>query len=65
VEGLLEELKLTDGMTFEGYKGGSYTMHRGTPLWVANYGLTGGTMVVGLRECDYMTVIATAREEGY
>lgn len=62
VEGLLEELKLADGMTFEGYKGGDFMMHRETPLWVANYGCTGSTMVVGIRECDWQTVIATAYE---
>jgi hypothetical protein len=26
------------GKTFEGYKGGNYTMHLNTPLWLSGYG---------------------------
>ena len=62
VEGLLTALNETVGKTFEGCKGGDYMMRASTPLWVANYGRTGSTMIVGIRECDYMTVIATAYE---
>jgi hypothetical protein len=59
---LLAELEDAVGKVFEGYKGGDFRMGRETPLWVANYGMTGSTMIVGLRECDYTTVIATAYE---
>lgn len=37
------------GETFTGYKGGEYIMTRDTPLWVANYGYSGNTGVIGIR----------------
>lgn len=40
---LLVELKDAVGKSFEGYKGGDYTMTRDTPVWVAN-----GARVVGM-----------------
>lgn len=41
---------LTDcvGREFAGYKGGEFVMDRSTPLWVANYGNSGCTGVVGI-----------------
>ncbi len=49
------------GKEFEGYKGGEFTMSRSTPLWVANYGKTGGTAVVGrVSRVDHAFVIKTA-----
>lgn len=53
-------LRKADGYVFTGYKGGDYRMHRDTPLWVANWGDSGSTVVAGLADCDYQTVIATA-----
>lgn len=35
------------GMTYQGYKGGDYTMHEGTELFVSTYGRT-GKWVVGI-----------------
>lgn len=29
------------GQMFEGYKGGEFWMHGGTPVWIANYGESG------------------------
>lgn len=42
---LRARLQAALGEVFEGYKGGDYTMHDGTPLWVAEYGSTGGHVV--------------------
>lgn len=36
------------GGTFEGYKGGEYTMSRMTPVWVAPYGDTSDRGIVGV-----------------
>ena len=36
VSEFLNMLKECIGKTFTGYKGGDFTMHKGTPIWVAN-----------------------------
>lgn len=49
---------------FTGYKGGTYYMTRETPLWVANYGRSHSTGVVGVLGTDYgWTFLTTARLE--
>ena len=45
---LLKELKSAVGKTFQGYKGGLYKMHEGTPVHVDNWGRCTGTRVVGI-----------------
>ena len=56
----LEGLRAAVGKVFTGYKGGNYRADRDTALWVANYGESGGTAVVGVaEECDYVTIIRT------
>lgn len=37
VADLIEALNLADGARFEGYKGGQYTMHAYSDLWVSEY----------------------------
>ena len=59
VAALLAELRAADGKVFTGYKGGDFRMDRDTPMWVANYGESGSTAVVGVAG-DYQTVIRTA-----
>jgi hypothetical protein len=59
----LEMLKDADGKTFEGYKGGDYTMSRQTPVWVSNYGTSNETAVVGVIDKNYVVIIATAYQE--
>lgn len=44
----LEYVKACEGREFEGYKGGDYTATRNTPLWIANWGMCGDTIVTGL-----------------
>lgn len=53
-------LKEADGKTFEGYKGGDFTMSRHTPVWVANYGNSGNTAVVDVVDAEYEVILITA-----
>ncbi len=48
------------GATFEGYKGGDYTMTRGTPVWVANYGHAGGTVITDVFDEGWQVILLTA-----
>jgi hypothetical protein len=57
---LLEHLKSAIGKEYEGYKGGDFTMDENTPVWVANYGHSGNTGVVGVLDAGYKLVIITA-----
>lgn len=56
----VEILEDANGRTFEGYKGGDFPMDRGTPVWVANWGRSGNTGVVGLRDVGWQIVVETA-----
>lgn len=60
VADLLEQARKALGAEFTGWKGGDYTMHEDTPLWVANPGNTGSTAIVGVREVVYGALIETA-----
>ncbi len=40
------------GETFEGWKGGDFTMHEGTPLWVSESWGDEGRAVIGLKHED-------------
>lgn len=42
---MLEHAKSALNTTFEGYKGGQYTMNEYSECWVANYGSVSGTMI--------------------
>ena len=44
----LQHLRNCVGETFIGYKGGEFKMDESTPIWVANYGRSDETGVVGL-----------------
>jgi len=48
VSQLVRMLKECDGHTYSGWKGGDYTMDRGTPIWVSDLGETSNTSLVGL-----------------
>lgn len=56
---LLEALKAKVGTAMEGYKGGDYTMDADCLLWVANYGHSHGTAILGLEDEDFATIIRT------
>jgi len=59
VKELLERCKDANGKTFEGYRGGEFTMHLDTPLWIANDGDNPKTAIERLSDEKYMTVIHT------
>ena len=59
VGSLLAELTAAVGQTFMGWKGGEYVMRRNSSLWVANPGRTTDTVIVGINDCDYLTVLRT------
>lgn len=47
-ETMLDLCRAAVGQTFEGYKGGDYTMGASTPLWVADYGESSCPRLMGL-----------------
>lgn len=51
------------GATFHGYKGGDYTMSRHTPVWVANYGISGDTAVLDVVDNGYRVLLITGVRE--
>ena len=55
----IESAKDAVGQTFSGYKGGEFTMTKDTPVWVANYGNSGGTAVVGVLDEGWQAVLLT------
>jgi hypothetical protein len=55
VADVLAWLREADGKTFEGYKGGDFTMSRQTPIWVANYGQSG---ISGYKDSSEYTSVA-------
>jgi hypothetical protein len=63
--GFIDFLKQTKGKTFEGYKGGEFTMGKDTPIWVANRRYTGNTAVVGVINTGFSIVLETAYKEAY
>lgn len=63
VKDVLERAAACMGHTFTGYKGGNYVMHAGTPLWVAYYGSSGGSRVVGVTVDKYETIVETVDQD--
>lgn len=68
VSEILGLLKETVGAIFIGYKGGDYMMGKTTPVWVANYGNSGGfreleTAIIDVQEKDDKVVIITKSME--
>lgn len=47
------------GKYFTGYKGGDFLMTEKTPLWVANYGETGETVIVDVINAGWKSIIRT------
>jgi hypothetical protein len=57
---VLASFKSAVNKEFGGYKGGTYTMTEKTPVWIANYGLTSGTVIVGVYHDKHHFVFRTA-----
>lgn len=62
-ESLLNQCKSAIGKTYQGYKGGDFTMDENTPVWVDNYGHAGNTAITGILNKGYCLVILTAYSE--
>ena len=45
VKEALKEAEKANGSTFEGYKGGDFTMARDTPVWYSHYGDCGPAII--------------------
>lgn len=60
----LELLRDAVGSTFEGYKGGDYTMTNRTLVWVEVYGNYSGQGVTGVETVDGVVVITSEDCEG-
>lgn len=63
VSEFLKMLKECVGKTFTGYKGGDFTMHKGTPIWVANYSHSGNTAVIDVVDNGYKILLITGYRE--
>ena len=48
VDAVLEAARSARGKTFQGYKGGDYTMDGGVTCWIAPYGTSGGQQIGSL-----------------
>jgi hypothetical protein len=55
----LDNLVAAEGKSFEGYKGGDFTMDQFTPVWVDMYSCCDGTGAIGVESRDGVTVITT------
>ena len=62
VEEVLPKAEAALGNTYEGYKGGDFTMGEDTPLWIAHYSDT-GRAVIGFVETDDSVLLVTKEIE--
>lgn len=66
VAAVLDMLEQACGETYEGYKGGDFTMGSSTPVWLAEQGVSTGDMIVGVYRAvdgiDSEVVIATRND---
>ena len=60
VKEFLTQLREAVGETFHGWKGGSYRMDHDSSLWVDQSSHASGTIVTGIAESSWQTVITTA-----
>lgn len=63
IKDFLKRLRDVVGFTFEGYKGGEFTMNEATRVWVANYGESTDTAVVDVRDLGWAVMIITEPQE--
>lgn len=62
VKDLLKMFEDADGSTYTGYKGGDFTMHRKTLVWIAPYGDC-GRMLVDIQSKKRVTTIITEEDK--
>lgn len=61
VHEVLENCIKATGATFTGWKGGDFTMHQDTQVWVANPGESGSTGIVDIVEDSPFIIFKTER----
>lgn len=59
----LAMLEGVNGKILCGYKGGDYKMTRATPVWVARYGNSGNTAIVGIVDNEHSVILQTGQRE--
>ena len=62
LEELLQWCISADGGVYEGYKGGDWIMHAGTPVWVAHYGDASRERLVDAHAQNGKVVLLTATQ---
>jgi hypothetical protein len=65
VQRLLAQAKKADGATFQGYKGGDFTMGRHTPVWADDCGEYNSRGILGASVVDGTVILATADLSDY
>jgi len=60
---ILKELKSAIGKTYQGWKGGDFTMNEDTPVWVDNCGESTETAIIGVLDEGWRLIILTAYME--
>ena len=63
IDTLLEDLESAVGKTYEGWKGGDYTMDLDTPVWVDNPGNSSNTAIVDVVDEGYQLILITQYQE--
>lgn len=63
VQELLDHSKSVIGQTFEGYKGGDFTMSKNTPIWAANYSHSSDTMIIDIVDKGWCVEIKTEQKD--
>lgn len=61
---VLKTLQESVGKTFEGYKGGEYTMDESTPIWVASYGCSGKEVIATQVIHEERAVVVLVKQDG-
>ena len=56
---LLEKATSAIGQTYEGYKGGEFTMHKNTPVFISEWGSSSGVGVVGVEFVNGVVTLKT------
>lgn len=51
------------GESFQGYKGGDYSMSRNTPVWLSRHGDASGYAVTGVVEAEDAVILNITKEE--
>lgn len=59
VKELLVEARDAVGSTFDGYKGGDFTMSSSTPLWASPYGVANGVAIMDAKVIGDRVVLIT------